>query len=131
MLYTDEFAPRLPISVRARISTASQVTIEWNFVAPYNSEESYEVSYGTNHEQLSSTSTRVTATPTQQMYSVGISSLEAGTVYFYRIESMNSFATVSTNIMSFTTNDSGERKFVFYRQVDCFVTSYHDTYTVK
>ena len=48
------------------------------------------------------------AVPTSQTYDRQLSSLQPGTVYFYRIESMNAVTSVATDTFSFVTTDTSK-----------------------
>jgi hypothetical protein len=77
---------------------------------PYDSSrpETFNVSYGVTSGQLSMSTRGIIANRASQTYSTQLTSLQPGTVYYYRVWSMNKFETVATDEMSFTTKDESE-----------------------
>jgi phosphodiesterase/alkaline phosphatase D-like protein len=84
---------------------------------PYNSSrpETFIVSYGVTSRQLNMSTPGKTAKPTSQTYSRRLSSLQPGTVYYYRVESRNRFETIITDEIFFRTlDDSNKLISLFY-----------------
>ena len=104
--YIDSFLPQLPNEVS---TTSSSATIQWMLTDPFNPSPpgTIIVHYGITSGQLIMSTLGVTPNSTSLTYSTQLNSLQPGTVYFYRIESRNTFGTVSTRVESFLT-DSGE-----------------------
>jgi hypothetical protein len=77
---------------------------------PYNSSrpETFIISYGVTSGQLNMSTPGVAASPASQRYFTQLSPLEPGTLYYYRVWSMNKFETVATDEMSFMTEDESE-----------------------
>ena len=110
MLCTDELAPRFPTSVLVTSITLSSATIQWMLTDPYvpSRPETYTVLYGTSLEQLNfNTPDILTSNPNSQTYSTQLNSLQPGTVYYYRIDGRNRFASISTDVRAFSSEDSG------------------------
>ena len=107
-LHAEAPTPRLPTSVLVISITTSNATIQWILTDPYNSShpETFTVLYGNSSGQLNSNTPDKTANSNSQTYSTQLNSLQPGTVYFYKIRSMNDFDTVFTGEMSFLTNES-------------------------
>ena len=107
--FAGELAPRLPTSIRSISITSSSATIQWMLTDPYipSRPETFTVVYGTISAQLSFTTPEITANPTSQTYSTQLNSLQPGTVYYYRIDGSNQFASISTDVRVFSTLDSG------------------------
>ena len=105
--FAGELAPRLPTSIRNMSITSSSATIQWMLTDPYipSHPEAFTVLYGNSSGQLNFNTSEITANPTSQTYSTQLNSLQPGTVYFYKIRSMNDFDTVFTVEMIFLTND--------------------------
>ena len=103
-----DFLPQLPTSINDVSTTSSSATIQWMLTDPNPSPPgTVIVYYGITSGQLIMRTPGVTANSTSQTYSTQLNSLQPGTVYFYRIESRNTFGTVSTQVESFLT-DSGK-----------------------
>ena len=101
LCYAGALAARIPRVLRLS-TTASSATIHWMVPADPHKSEYYAVLYGTvnNSSRLDS------KTPATSAYSAQLTSLQLGTVYYYRIESRNEYETVFTTVMEFKTNDS-------------------------
>ena len=82
--------------------------------APYipSRPETFTVLYGNSSGQLNSSTPEITANHTSQTYSTQLSSLQPGTVYFYKIRSMDDFDTILTEEMIFVTDDKSKLIFV-------------------
>ena len=108
--FAGELAPRLPTSIRNISITSSSATIQWMLTDPYipSHPEAFTVLYGNSSGQLNFNTSEITAYPTSQTYSTQLNSLQPGTVYFYRIRSMNDIDTISTEEMVFLTNDESK-----------------------
>ena len=72
--------------------------------------ETFTVLYGISSEDLSSSSLQMIANSMIQTYSTPLTSLQIGTLYYYKVRSRNKFATRDTEVLSFTTNDESEFK---------------------
>ena len=109
---SDEFSPRLPTEKMVTLLRTTSVTLQWVLNSTFNSSrpETFVVSYGTKPGEFNTRSPAIPATPTSQTYSTQLTSLEPGTVYHYRIESMNNFESLFTDMMSFLTEDESELK---------------------
>ena len=107
-LHAEAPTPRFPTPVLVISITLSNATIQWIqwiLTDPYISHpETFAVFYGNSSGQLNSSTPDITANSNSQTYSTQINSLQPGTVYFYKIRSMNDFYTVFTGEMSFLTN---------------------------
>ena len=108
---TDELAPRFPTSVLVTSITSSSATIQWTLTNFFNSSrpEKFSVFYGTSSRwhNFSTPELKITSNPTSQTYSRQLNSLQPGTVYYYRIDGSNRFASISTDEMFFSSEDSG------------------------
>ena len=104
---------RFPTSVLVTSITSSSATIQWMLTEPYipSLPETFTVSYGTSSGQLNFITQEMTASPTNQIYSTQLNSLQPGTVYFYRIGSQDDFGTIFTEEMTFLTNEESKSKF--------------------
>ena len=109
--HTDELAPRFPTSVLVTFITSSSATIQWMLTDLYipSRPETFVVLYANNSGQLdfNINTPEITANPTSQIYSSQLNLLQPGTVYYYRIDGSNQFATISTDVRAFSTFDSG------------------------
>ena len=107
--FIDSFLPQIPTSINDVSTTSSSATIQWMLTDPFNPSPpgTVIVHYGITSGQLVMNTPGVTPNSTSQTYSTQLNSLQPGTVYFYRIESRNTYGTVSTGVESFLT-DSGE-----------------------
>ena len=97
-------------SVLVTSITSSSATIQWMLTDPYipSLPETFTVLYGNSSGQLNFNTPEITANSNSQTYSTQLSSLQPGTVYFYRIQAINRFGSNSTGVMSFTTSDRSE-----------------------
>ena len=91
--------------------TSSSVTIQWMLTDPYNPSrpETFRVIYGDGPTNLDMSTPVVTAIPTSQTYSTQLNSLQPATVYFYRLEAMNTFEAISTDLMFFLTSTESSK----------------------
>ena len=91
--------------------TSSTVTIEWMLTDPYNPsrQETFRIIYGDDPNNLDMSTPVVTAIPTSQTYSTQLNSLQPATVYFYRLEAMNMFEAISTDLMFFLTSTESSK----------------------
>ena len=79
-------------------------------MGPYNAErpEEFVVMYGLSSEALTNSTSVIPAYSGRQTYSTTLTSLQPGTLYYYRIMARNEFATHYTDVMVFITNDASE-----------------------
>ena len=86
--------------------TLYTATIEWVLSDPYSPSraETFRVLYGSNVDQLTRISPEVDATQANQYYTTQLSSLDPGTLYFYKIDSTNRYDTLFTSLFNFTTS---------------------------
>ena len=70
--------------------------------------ETLTVLYGISSDDLNSNSLQLIANSMIQTYSTPLTSLQIGTLYYYKVRSRNEFATRDTEVLSFTTNDESE-----------------------
>ena len=77
---------------------------------PYNAShpETFTVYYGMSSEQLNLSTPEITASTASQTYSTQLDSLQPATVYFYTIQSENKFTAITTDVMSFITNEESK-----------------------
>ena len=109
-IIAGELAPRLPTSIRNISITSSSATIQWMLTDPYipSRPETFSVLYGISSEDLNSNSMQTMANSMNQTYSTPLTSLQIGTLYYYKIRSRNEFDMRETEVLSFTTNDESE-----------------------
>jgi hypothetical protein len=90
--------------------TPFNATIQWVLTDPYNSSEAliFIAFYGVTSRQLNMRTPGEPANLTRQAYCTQLNSLQPGTEYFYRIESIYAFGSVSTKVMNFTTIETSE-----------------------
>jgi hypothetical protein len=107
--FTVELIPRFPSAVTEASITSSSATVQWMLSDPYNPSrpETFIMSYGVTPGQLNMSTPGVTANPTSQTYSTQLSSLQPGTVYFYKITITNRFFSRYLSA-SFTTEDESK-----------------------
>ena len=110
LLFLDKLAPRLPELVILASITSSSVTIQWTVMGPYNAErpEEFVVMYGLSSGALTNSTSVIPANSGRQTYSTTLTSLQPGTLYYYRIITRNEFATYYTDVMTFITSDASE-----------------------
>ena len=127
-IITDELAPRFPTSTRIISITSSSATIQWMLTDPYipSRPETFSVFYGISSEDLNSNSLQTMANSMIQTYSTPLTSLQIGTLYYYKVRSTNEFATRDTQVLSFTTNDESE----FISVISYGYTDTHSIYSV-
>ena len=103
-------AVRLPSSVMVITITSSSATIQWMLTEPYNAScpETFTVYYGMSSRQLNLSTPEITASTASQTYATQINSLQPATVYFYTIQSENKFTVITTDVMSFITNEKSK-----------------------
>ena len=103
-------AVRLPSSVMVITITSSSATIQWMLTELYNASrpETFTVYYGMNSGQLNLSTPEITASTASQIYSTQLDSLQPATVYFYTIQSENKFTAITTDVMSFITNEESK-----------------------
>ena len=96
--------------------TSSSATIQWILKDLFNPSrpETFTVLYGISSEDLNSNSPQMIANSMIPTYSTPLTSLQIGTLYYYKVRSRNEFATRDTYVLSFTTNDEGEFIVIVY-----------------
>ena len=106
----DELALRLPELVRTTSVTPSSITVQWTVMGPFNAErpEEFVVMYGLSSEALIYSTSVILASSGRQTYSTTLPSLQPGTLYYYRVEARNQFATRRSDVMMDTTDDTSE-----------------------
>ena len=90
--------------------TSSSVTIQWTVLGPYNADrpEVFGVIYGLSSGALTNSTSAIPADSGIQTYSSALTSLQPGTVYYYRILTRNEHAIRNTDVMVFITNDTSK-----------------------
>ena len=103
--------------------TSSSATIQWMLTEPYNASrpETFTVYYGMSSGQLNLSTPEITASTASQTYSTQLNSLQPATVYFYTIQSENKFVAITTDVMSFITNEVEESKLYTCCTDDCII----------
>lgn len=103
-------APRVPDAVHA-VSTQTTITINWSFTTTLNlRNQTFVIMYGTASGELnlSSPSVQSTIEKNNQLYSTQLESLQPGTRYFYQINSIYRFLSLSDLERSIKTLDASE-----------------------
>ncbi len=84
-----------------------RATIQWTVPVIAYTNETYVVNYGTDMNSLNSMSEAVSSgsdfEATDLTFSVLITDLTSNTVYYYQLVANNTFASNSSDVMSFTT----------------------------
>ena len=106
-LLTVGIAPRRPVLLMSNSITTSSAIIQWTVLESFNPDfpEEFVILYGLSSEDLSQQSPVVTATSSNQTYSIQLNSLATGTEYHYRVSSRNEFTTDLSDARLFTTDD--------------------------
>ena len=107
--------PRPPRSVSAVSITSEGVSIQWRLeedIVPTHP-ETYTVRYGTSSDNIINVAQEITVQDNTKNLSIPIDSLQPGTRYYYRIDTENMFDSLSTDVMSFITDDISE-KLMYY-----------------
>ena len=103
-----ELSPRFPELMRTAFITSSSVTIQWTVMGPYNAErpEEFVVLYGLSSGALTNSTSVIPANSGRQTYSTTLTSLQPGTLYYYRVEARNQFSIRISDVITFTTDET-------------------------
>ena len=98
------------VAIEAVTTTSYSAEISW--VTPYiiMDKETYSVQYSTDMSLQNSSDVIIEAINEfvfNQKFSVNITGLIPFTAYYYIVQASNSAGNTSTNVMTFTTNQSG------------------------
>ena len=109
-IYVGSIPPFQPIVMDVAIEPNS-VTISWTVANIAFDHENYTVIYGTERAVLQNTSEVVEGDhnvfATDGVFNVTIAGLTPFTTYYYILLANNSIGSTSSNLMNFTTNETG------------------------
>ena len=110
MVYSIAIIPPIKFVTIEVATTPYSAEISW--ITPYIilDQETYSVQYSTDMSLQNSSEVVIEATnqfTTNQKFSVNITGLIPFTTYYYIIQANNSAGNTSTDIMTFTTNQTG------------------------
>ncbi len=104
--------PSLPVkleSISATVSSFTTTLIQWNIPRVAYTPEQYTVEYGTNSATLTQTSGVVVGTADiaalDQQYSVEITGLQEGLIYYYRVVASNTHGSTFSDVNTITIED--------------------------
>ena len=101
--------PRSPLaaaSINSIVTSFSTATISWSVSRVAYTPETYTVVYGTNQINLDQRSTSVSGVTGVSGYSIELTQLQHGTVYYFQVESTNSIGTTRSGIRSFEVQNA-------------------------
>jgi len=115
-IYPGPAEPTRPIEVAAVNITLDSVTVQWVVSYLAYTPERYLVLYGTSNASLDRTSDVVLSTAdlaaSNETYNISVTGLEPNKQYHFKVYSSNTFGSVETALMTFTTAESGMYAYV-------------------
>ena len=101
--------PAVPLTatnIDSTITSFSTATISWSVSMVAYTPETYTVVYGTNQMNLNQRSTTIHGITGVNQYSVGLTRLQHGTVYYFQVESTNTIGSASSETRSFDVQNA-------------------------
>ena len=92
--------PDAPTNLQSTVTSFSTATISWSITRVAYTPETYVVMYGTNPLDLNQRSPTISGVSGVAEYSVGLTGLQHGTLYYYQVQSTNTIGSTSSALSS-------------------------------